>query len=157
MSDLNIHIAPDTRHLFIETYGCQMNVADSEVVASIMEMAGYKITDSIEDADAILLNTCSIRDNAEQKIVTRLQYLASLRRNNTATVTFPRMTLMMRPATSPYPLFAGSNDVFKVVITKTSDGVSDIAVDDNASAEYYNLRGVRVETPRRVNRFSAGA
>ena len=77
--------------------------------------------------------------------------------NNTATVTFPRMTLMMRPATSPYPLFAGSNDVFKVVITKTSDGVSDIAVDDNASAEYYNLRGVRVETPRRVNMFSAGA
>lgn len=80
MSDLNTHIAPDTGHLFIETYGCQMNVADSEVVASIMEMAGYKITDSIEDADAILLNTCSIRDNAEQKIVTRLQYLASLRR-----------------------------------------------------------------------------
>ena len=80
MSDLNTHIAPDTRHLFIKTYGCQMNVADSEVVASIMEMAGYKITDNIEDADAILLNTCSIRDNAEQKIVTRLQYLASLRR-----------------------------------------------------------------------------
>ena len=80
MSDLNTDIAPQTKRLFIETYGCQMNVADSEVVASIMEMAGYKITDSIEDADAILLNTCSIRDNAEQKIVTRLQYLASLRR-----------------------------------------------------------------------------
>lgn len=80
MSDLNTDIAPETKRLFIETYGCQMNVADSEVVASIMEMAGYKITDSIEDADAILLNTCSIRDNAEQKIVTRLQYLASLRR-----------------------------------------------------------------------------
>ncbi|MBR5550716.1 MAG: tRNA (N6-isopentenyl adenosine(37)-C2)-methylthiotransferase MiaB [Muribaculaceae bacterium] len=68
------------RHLFIETYGCQMNVADSEVVASIMEMAGYTMTDNIEDADAILLNTCSIRDNAEQKIVSRLQFLASLRR-----------------------------------------------------------------------------
>lgn len=68
------------RHLFIETYGCQMNVADSEVVASIMEMAGYAMTDNIEDADAILLNTCSIRDNAEQKIVSRLQFLASLRR-----------------------------------------------------------------------------
>lgn len=66
--------------LFIETYGCQMNVADSEVVASIMGMAGYEITDTITDADAILLNTCSIRDNAEQKIVSRLQYLASLRR-----------------------------------------------------------------------------
>ncbi len=68
------------RGLFIETYGCQMNVADSEVVASIMEMAGYAVTDNIENADAILLNTCSIRDNAEQRIVSRLQYLASLRR-----------------------------------------------------------------------------
>ncbi|MBR3831869.1 MAG: tRNA (N6-isopentenyl adenosine(37)-C2)-methylthiotransferase MiaB [Muribaculaceae bacterium] len=72
--------ATTDRLLFIETYGCQMNVADSEVVASIMEMAGYAITENIEEADAILLNTCSIRDNAEQKIVSRLQYLASLRR-----------------------------------------------------------------------------
>ena len=72
--------ATTDRLLFIETYGCQMNVADSEVVASIMEMAGYAVTENIEVADAILLNTCSIRDNAEQKIVSRLQYLASLRR-----------------------------------------------------------------------------
>ena len=68
------------KRLFIETYGCQMNVADSEVVASVMEMAGYSVTDNIENADAILLNTCSIRDNAEQKIVSRLNFLASLRR-----------------------------------------------------------------------------
>ena len=57
-----------------------MNVADSEVVASILGMAGYETAEDIADADAILLNTCSIRDNAEQKIVSRLQYLASLRR-----------------------------------------------------------------------------
>jgi len=69
-----------SRRLFIETYGCQMNVADSEVVASVMQMAGYAVTDDVADADAILLNTCSIRDNAEQKIVARLQYLSSLRR-----------------------------------------------------------------------------
>lgn len=75
----SINATPE-RLLFIETYGCQMNVADSEVVASIMGMAGYVVTEKIEDADAILLNTCSIRDNAEQKIVSRLQYLASLRR-----------------------------------------------------------------------------
>ncbi|MDE6322001.1 MAG: tRNA (N6-isopentenyl adenosine(37)-C2)-methylthiotransferase MiaB [Muribaculaceae bacterium] len=68
------------RLLYIETYGCQMNVADSEVVASIMGVAGYDITESIEQADAVLLNTCSIRDNAEQKIISRLEYLASLRR-----------------------------------------------------------------------------
>lgn len=70
----------DTKKLFIETYGCQMNVADSEVVASVLGMAGYETASGIEDADAILLNTCSIRDNAEQKIVSRLAYLASLRR-----------------------------------------------------------------------------
>ncbi len=70
----------DNKNLFIETYGCQMNVADSEVVASILGMEGYVITDDISQADAILLNTCSIRDNAEQKIHSRLQYLASLRR-----------------------------------------------------------------------------
>ncbi len=68
------------KRLFIETYGCQMNVADSEVVASVLGMAGYSLTENIEEADAILLNTCSIRDNAEQKIVSRLAYLASLRR-----------------------------------------------------------------------------
>jgi len=68
------------KKLFIETYGCQMNVADSEVVASILGVGGYVQAASPEEADAILLNTCSIRDNAEQKIVNRLQYLASLRR-----------------------------------------------------------------------------
>ncbi len=66
---------------------------------------------------------------------------------NVSTVTFPRMTLMMRPANTMSPMFAGYNDAFKVVITKTSDGVSDIAADDNAPVEYYNLQGVRVENP----------
>lgn len=70
----------NSRKLHIETYGCQMNVADSEVVASIMETVGYDVVSNVEEADAILLNTCSIRDNAEQKIVSRLAYLASLRR-----------------------------------------------------------------------------
>lgn len=68
------------KKLYIETYGCQMNVADSEVVASVMEMAGYGLTQELDEADAVLLNTCSIRDNAEQKIIGRLQYLSSLRR-----------------------------------------------------------------------------
>lgn len=68
------------KQLYIETYGCQMNVADSEVVAAIMEMAGYALTETIENADAVLLNTCSIRDNAEQKIISRLKALAAERR-----------------------------------------------------------------------------
>ena len=69
-----------TKKLFIETYGCQMNVADSEVVASVMGMAGYEPTDDISEADAVFLNTCSVRDNAEQKIFHRLEALAAERR-----------------------------------------------------------------------------
>ncbi len=68
------------KKLYIETYGCQMNVADSEVVASVMQMAGYEPTDTLDDADAVFLNTCSVRDNAEQKILHRLEALDALRR-----------------------------------------------------------------------------
>ena len=66
--------------LYIETYGCQMNVADSEVIASVMKMAGYDTAPSAEEADAIFLNTCSVRDNAEQKILNRLEALRALRK-----------------------------------------------------------------------------
>ncbi len=79
-ADLKSAASGEEKKLFIETYGCQMNVADSEVVASIMQMDGYALTDRIEEADAIFVNTCSVRDNAEQKIYGRLQYFQSLRR-----------------------------------------------------------------------------
>ena len=68
------------KKLYIETYGCQMNVADSEVVASVMQMAGYETTEQLDEADAVFLNTCSVRDNAEQKIYHRLDALDALRR-----------------------------------------------------------------------------
>ena len=68
------------KKLYIETYGCQMNVADSEVVASVMQMAGYEQTDTLDDADAVFLNTCSVRDNAEQKIYHRLEALNAVRK-----------------------------------------------------------------------------
>lgn len=68
------------KKLYIETYGCQMNVADSEVVASVMQMAGYETTEHLEEADAVFLNTCSVRDNAEQKIYHRLEALDAERR-----------------------------------------------------------------------------
>lgn len=68
------------KKLYIETYGCQMNVADSEVVASVMQMAGYEACDMAEEADAVFLNTCSVRDNAEQKIYHRLTELNALRK-----------------------------------------------------------------------------
>ena len=68
------------KKLYIETYGCQMNVADSEVVASVMQMAGYETTENLEEANAVFLNTCSVRDNAEQKIYHRLEALDAERR-----------------------------------------------------------------------------
>lgn len=68
------------KKLFIETYGCQMNVADSEVVASVMKMAGYELCKSVDEADAVFLNTCSVRDNAEQKVLNRLDTLHAMTR-----------------------------------------------------------------------------
>ena len=69
-----------SKKFYIETYGCQMNVADSEVVAAIMQTADCRMTDDWHEADIILLNTCSIRDNAEQKVVSRLRELRALTR-----------------------------------------------------------------------------
>ena len=69
-----------TRRLYIETYGCQMNVADSEVVARIMQMGGYTLCETLDNADVVVLNTCSVRDNAEQRVLNRLQYLHALKR-----------------------------------------------------------------------------
>ncbi|MDR1380373.1 MAG: tRNA (N6-isopentenyl adenosine(37)-C2)-methylthiotransferase MiaB [Tannerella sp.] len=69
------------RKLYIETYGCQMNVADTEVISSVMQTDGYALTENIEEADAIFVNTCSVRDNAEQRVIGRLQYFRSLRKH----------------------------------------------------------------------------
>ncbi len=70
----------DGRKLFVETYGCQMNVGDTEIVVSVMQAEGYFYTDRIDEADIILINTCSIRDNAEQRIWGRLAEMKRLRR-----------------------------------------------------------------------------
>lgn len=72
------------KKLLIETYGCQMNVADSEVVASVMQMAGYETTEDLQEADAVFLNTCSVRDNAEQKIYHRLDALYAVKKARSA-------------------------------------------------------------------------
>lgn len=68
------------KKLYIETYGCQMNVADSEVVASVMKMAGYDVCESVDEADAVFLNTCSVRENAENKIYNRLEALYAIKK-----------------------------------------------------------------------------
>ncbi|MCQ2078108.1 MAG: tRNA (N6-isopentenyl adenosine(37)-C2)-methylthiotransferase MiaB, partial [Bacteroidaceae bacterium] len=67
---------------YIETYGCQMNVADSEVVAAIMQTTDAELTDDLQSADIIILNTCSIRDKAEQTVQHRLQEIQSLRKKH---------------------------------------------------------------------------
>ena len=84
MTELNINnLRPLTgsgRKLYIETYGCQMNVGDSEIVVSIMQDEGYRYTESLEEADIVLINTCSIRDNAEQRIWGRLSEMRHQRK-----------------------------------------------------------------------------
>ena len=79
-ADFKSATGDDGKKLFIETYGCQMNVADSEVIASVMQMAGYTPARTLDEADAVFMNTCSIRDNAEQKIWNRLDYFHALKK-----------------------------------------------------------------------------
>ena len=66
------------RKVFTETYGCQMNFSDTEIILSVLREEGYVSCDEIREADVILLNTCSIRDNAEQRVLNRLQALSSM-------------------------------------------------------------------------------
>jgi tRNA-2-methylthio-N6-dimethylallyladenosine synthase len=77
-ADFKSATEPENKKLFIETYGCQMNVADSELVASIMKMAGYDVCETLEEANAVFMNTCSVRDNAEQKILNRLEFFHAM-------------------------------------------------------------------------------
>ena len=74
------------KKVYIETYGCQMNVNDSEVILSILQDDGYSLTENIEEADVILANTCSIRDNAEQRIWGRIDQFKIQKRNRDGVV-----------------------------------------------------------------------
>jgi tRNA-2-methylthio-N6-dimethylallyladenosine synthase len=84
MKGVTSHIIPEqaTRNLYIETYGCAMNLADSEVVASIMADKGFKTTQNMDDADVIFVNTCAIRDNAESHVWGRLKEMRPYKRKN---------------------------------------------------------------------------
>src|SRR6185436_5121976 len=74
----------DTRKLYIESYGCQMNFSDSEIVASILKKEGFDTTSRLEDADIVFLNTCSIREKAEQTVRNRLNHINGLKKKNPA-------------------------------------------------------------------------
>ena len=81
-----VHVSKDnnqgnSRKLYIESYGCQMNFSDSEIVASILQKEGFDTTSDIFQADVIFLNTCSIREKAEQTVRRRLNYINSLKKN----------------------------------------------------------------------------
>ena len=76
----NNDAAATVKKVFIETYGCQMNVADSEVVAAVLDNCGYALCDSPDDADAVFINTCSIRDNAEKRVISRLLFFNTLKK-----------------------------------------------------------------------------
>ena len=77
-------LSVDGSKLYIETYGCQMNVSDSEVVLSILQRDGYRYTERIDEADVILVNTCSVRDNAEQRVLGRLREFKPYKRRKKA-------------------------------------------------------------------------
>jgi tRNA-2-methylthio-N6-dimethylallyladenosine synthase len=77
---------PSEKHLYLESYGCQMNFSDSEIVASVMAEIGYGVTDELEKADVVMINTCSIRENAEQKVRARLQHFRSMKRQKPSLV-----------------------------------------------------------------------
>src|SRR5579862_2947639 len=70
------------KKFFVETYGCQMNVSDSEIVTSLLKKDGYVSAPSAEDADIVLINTCAIRDNAEGRVRTRIRDFKSAKKNN---------------------------------------------------------------------------
>ncbi len=82
MMDIEVNPDKKNRKLLIESYGCQMNFSDSEIVASILAKEGFSTTRDPEEADLILLNTCAVRDNAEQRIRGRLEYLRSIKKRN---------------------------------------------------------------------------
>jgi len=69
----------NNKKVYIETYGCQMNLADSEIISGLMSTRGYNITSEIEDADIILLNTCSVREHAEERVIQRIKTLSKLK------------------------------------------------------------------------------
>ena len=78
------------RKLYIESYGCQMNFSDSEIVASILSSSGFDTTSNIEQADVVFLNTCSIRDKAEQTVRNRLNHINGFKKQNPDLLVFPR-------------------------------------------------------------------
>ena len=145
---------PDTlekKKLYLETYGCQMNVADSEVVAAILQDRSYEPVDSAEGADVLFLNTCSVRDNAEQRIWHRLDYFKSLKKKNKNLVVGVLGCMAERVgdellAHSAVDLVAGP-DAYRdlpFLIDKAKNGTGAINVELSENETYDKITPVRI-------------
>lgn len=141
------------KKLFIETYGCQMNAGDSEIVVSIMQQEGYRYTEQIAEADVILINTCSIRDNAEQRIWGRLSEMRRLRKAKPALVVgiigcmAERLKEKLIESESGVDVVAGPDSYRDLpsLVRKAEDGGKAINVELSKEETYAEIAPVRLD------------
>ena len=130
------------RKLFVETYGCQMNVGDTEIVVAIMQQEGYVYTDKIEEADVVLINTCSIRDNAEQRIWGRLREMAHLRRRRPGVLVgiigcmAERLRERLLEGENPVDIVAGPDAYRDLPREETYAEIAPVRLDRNGVSSY---------------------
>ena len=151
------------KKLYIETYGCQMNVADSEVVASVMQMAGYEPCDNADDADAVFLNTCSVRENAENKIYHRLAELNATRKKKGSLIVGVLGCMAERVKEDLLEnhhadLVAGPDAYLRLpdLIAQVEAGQKAIDIDLSTSETYRNIVPQRI-SGNRISGFARGA
>ena len=141
------------KQLFIETYGCQMNVGDSEIVVSIMQKEGYVYSDKIEDADVILINTCSIRDNAEQRIWGRLREINRYRKLKPSLIVgiigcmAERLKSKLTEGKYPVDVVAGPDSYRDLpkLLTRAEDGGRGINTHLSKEETYADIAPVRLD------------
>ena len=141
------------RKLFIETYGCQMNVGDTEIVVSLMQREGYVYTDRIGEADVILINTCSIRDNAEQRLRSRLRELGPFKRKTPGVrigilgCMAERLKERLLEGGSPVDVVAGpdANRALPRLLRQARDGARSVNVLLSQEETYAEISPVRLD------------
>ncbi|MEE0916200.1 MAG: tRNA (N6-isopentenyl adenosine(37)-C2)-methylthiotransferase MiaB [Alistipes sp.] len=141
------------RKLFIETYGCQMNAGDSEIVVSIMQQEGYRYTENIDEADIILINTCSIRDNAEQRIWGRLSAMRQLKRRKPSLIVgiigcmAERLKEQLIEKGTGVDIVAGPDSYRSLpeLVRTAEDGVKGINVELSKEETYAEIAPVRLD------------
>jgi propionyl-CoA:succinyl-CoA transferase len=140
-ADFKSATADDNKKLFIETYGCQMNVADSEVIASVMQMAGYSVAETLEEADAVFMNTCSIRDNAEQKILNRLEFFHSMKKKKKHLIVGVLGCMAERVKAIRYRAPYTTNPDFRKAVNNGEIAYNDIHLSQMAQEVRYGFMG----------------